>query len=146
MQYFYRFFSVLIYCTFFLPFWPSPRIGNPHTSEGSAQTFQPPVLYLKVAFPLYTLLPSIPVQGSPYPLDFRINVIYQFSRMKLIPAPRFPPEHGLNNNIDTKAKCHHLEKFTCKGTLRQVFVRVYRLEIHSIMLLFSFQLYELLPL
>jgi hypothetical protein len=25
--------------------------------------------------------------------------------------------HGLFNYIDTKAKCHHLEKFTCKGTL-----------------------------
>jgi hypothetical protein len=25
--------------------------------------------------------------------------------------------HGLNNYIDTKAKCRHLKKFTCKGTL-----------------------------
>jgi hypothetical protein len=24
------------------------------------------------------------------------------------------------NNIDTKAKCHNLKKFTCEGTLRQV--------------------------
>jgi hypothetical protein len=35
---------------------------------------------------------------------------------------------------------------TCKGTLRQVFIRVYRLEIQSIMLVFSTQLCELLPL
>jgi hypothetical protein len=27
--------------------------------------------------------------------------------------------------IDTEAKCHHLKKSTCKGTLRQVFLRVY---------------------
>ncbi len=39
--------------------------------------------------------------------------------------------HGLINNIDTKAKCRHLKKLTCKGTLRQVFIRVYRLEIQS---------------
>ncbi len=38
------------------------------------------------------------------------------------------------------------KKFTCKGTLRQVFIRVYRLEIQSVMLVFSTQLCELLPL
>ncbi len=37
---------------------------------------------------------------------------------------------GLINYIDNKAKCRHLKKLTCKGTLRQVFFRVYRLEIH----------------
>jgi hypothetical protein len=26
------------------------------------------------------------------------------------------------NFIDTKAKCRHLNKITCKGTLRQVFI------------------------
>jgi hypothetical protein len=30
--------------------------------------------------------------------------------------------HGLSNYIDTKAKRRHLKKFTCKGTLRQVFL------------------------
>jgi hypothetical protein len=25
--------------------------------------------------------------------------------------------------MDTKAKCRHLKKVTCKGTLRQVFIR-----------------------
>ncbi len=54
--------------------------------------------------------------------------------------------HGLINYIDTKAKCLHLKKLTCKGTLRQVFIRVYRLEIQSVMLVFSSQLCELLPL
>ncbi len=55
-------------------------------------------------------------------------------------------DHGLFNNIDTKAKCRHLKKLTCKGTLRQVFIRVYRLEIHLDMLVFSTELCELLPL
>jgi hypothetical protein len=55
-------------------------------------------------------------------------------------------EHRLTNNIDTKAKCRHLTKFTCKGTLRQLFIRVYRLKSHSVMLVFSSQLRELLPL
>ncbi len=36
--------------------------------------------------------------------------------------------HGLINYKDTKTKCRHLKKFTCKGALRLVFIRVYRLE------------------
>jgi hypothetical protein len=39
--------------------------------------------------------------------------------------------------IDTKAKSRHLKKLTCKGTLQQVLIRVYRLEIQSVMLVFS---------
>jgi hypothetical protein len=35
---------------------------------------------------------------------------------------------------------------TCKGTLRQVFIRFYRLQIQSVLLIFSTQLCELLPL
>ncbi len=34
----------------------------------------------------------------------------------------------LNLKIDTKAKCRHLKKLTCKGILWQVFIKVYRLE------------------
>jgi hypothetical protein len=34
------------------------------------------------------------------------------------------PWHGLINYVDTKAKCRHLKKLTCKGTLRQVFIKV----------------------
>ncbi len=44
--------------------------------------------------------------------------------------------HGILNYIDTKAKCRHLKKLICKGTLWQVFIRVYRLEIKSVMLVF----------
>ena len=40
----------------------------------------------------------------------------------------FAADHGLINYIETKAKGCHLKKFTCKGTLRQVFIRVYRLD------------------
>jgi hypothetical protein len=38
------------------------------------------------------------------------------------------------------------KKFACTGTLRQEFIRVYCLEIQSVMLVFSIQLCELLPL
>jgi hypothetical protein len=46
-------------------------------------------------------------------------------------------EHGLINYIDTKGKCLQPKKLTCKGTLWQVFIRVYRLEIQSVVLVFS---------
>ncbi len=42
--------------------------------------------------------------------------------------------------VDTKAKCRHLKKITPKGTLRQVFIRVYKLEIQSATLVFSTKL------
>jgi hypothetical protein len=48
--------------------------------------------------------------------------------------------------IEVNAKCHHLKKITRKRTLRQGFIKVYRLDIQSVMLVFSTQLCELLPL
>jgi hypothetical protein len=49
--------------------------------------------------------------------------------------------------VDIKEKCNFLKKLTCKkGTLREMFIRVYRLEIQSVLLVFSTQLCELLPL
>jgi hypothetical protein len=36
---------------------------------------------------------------------------------------------GLINYIDTEMKCCHLKKVYLQETLRQVFIRVYRLEI-----------------
>ncbi len=48
-------------------------------------------------------------------------------------------------DVYTKAKCRHLKIWNCKGTLRQVFIRVYGLERQSVMLVFSTQLCELLP-
>jgi hypothetical protein len=59
---------------------------------------------------------------------------------------KYTLNHGLINYIHTKAKCRLLKKLTCKGTLRQVFIRVYRLEVQSVMLVFSTQLCELLSL
>jgi hypothetical protein len=38
------------------------------------------------------------------------------------------------------------KKSNCKGTLRQVFIRIYRLEIPSVMLVIFTQLCELFPL
>jgi hypothetical protein len=45
----------------------------------------------------------------------------------------------------TPSKMSSSKKLTCKGTSRLVFIRVYRLEIQSVMLVFSSQLCELLP-
>jgi hypothetical protein len=48
--------------------------------------------------------------------------------MRLIDADNL----RLINYIETKAKCRHLKKLTCTKTLRQVFIRVYRMEIQSV--------------
>jgi hypothetical protein len=39
--------------------------------------------------------------------------------------------------IGVNAKCRHLQKLTSKGTLRQVFIRVYRLELANFLRTFS---------
>jgi hypothetical protein len=44
------------------------------------------------------------------------------------------------NYIDTKEKFRHLKQLTFKGTLRHMFFRVYRLEIHLVMLVSLTQL------
>jgi len=43
-----------------------------------------------------------------------------------------------------QSKMSSSKKLICKGTLRQVFIRVYRQEIHSVMLVFLTQLCQLL--
>jgi hypothetical protein len=40
--------------------------------------------------------------------------------------------------IEGNAKCRHLKELTCKGTLRQVFIRVYRLQIANFLFKFSY--------
>ncbi len=64
-----------------------------------------------------TILKLFQVKPSPFTVESLTNWLYK----------------------DTKAKCSHLKKITCKGTLRQMFISVYRLEKHSVMLEF-FQL------
>jgi hypothetical protein len=55
--------------------------------------------------------------------------------------------HGLINYQDTKAKCRHLKKLTyIKGLCGRSLSEFIDLEIHSVMLVFSTQLCELLPL
>jgi hypothetical protein len=44
------------------------------------------------------------------------------------PESEYTIDHGLINYKDTQTKCRRLKKFTCKGALRQVFIRVYGLE------------------
>ncbi len=57
--------------------------------------------------------------------------------------------HGLINYKDKRVICRHLRKLTCKGTLLEVFIRV-KLEngdtVQSVILVFSTQLCELLPI
>ncbi len=55
-------------------------------------------------------------------------------------AVNMPLMLGLINYKDTKAKCRHLKKVTCKGTSRHECIRVFRLETQSVLLIFSTRL------
>jgi hypothetical protein len=70
-------------------------------------------------------------------------------RKKPIPDPGSRGQKGtgsrLRNTNRHQHKCH-LKILTCKGTLRHVFIKIERLEIQSVMLVFSTQLWELLRL
>jgi hypothetical protein len=72
--------------------------------------------------------------------------LYRNQKKTVLSFFKFIPIAWIVDCVDTKAKCRHLKKLTSKGTLRQVFIRVYRLEIQSVILVFSTQLCELLPL
>jgi hypothetical protein len=73
----------------------------------------------------YSSLPPIPELGV---LIFYYLSIDRKKRQKEVHFPSVFLVTALvpwtNYNIDTKAKCHHLKKFTSKGTLRQLFIRV----------------------
>jgi hypothetical protein len=90
-------------------------------------------------------LPSPPSHAKPYKLTDCILLSHCIQDPTLEYHCRTIASN-MDQLTNTKAKCRHLKKFTCKGTLRQVSSRVYRLEIHSVMLVFSTQLCELLPL
>ncbi len=79
-------------------------------------------------------------------LDGRVSILLVPEQKVYLPTLHLIHRHGLINYIDTKAKCRHLKNLTGKGTLRQVSIRVYRLEMQSVLLVFSIQLCELLPL
>jgi hypothetical protein len=56
-------------------------------------------------------------------------------------------QNGLEIILESGKQRHQsrqLKKLTCKSTLRQVFLRIYGLEIQSVMLVFSTQLCKLL--
>ncbi len=53
---------------------------------------------------------------------------------------------GLMNYIDTKAKCCHVKNLTCKGTLRQVFIIVYILQIQRHVGIFDPAFWTVAPL
>ncbi len=81
---------------------------------------------------------SMPLKGHGNEADFPIFYL-------MLTFSDFAVDHGLINYIETEAKGCYLKKFTCKGTLRQVFIRVYRLELHfNHMLVVLAQLCELL--
>ncbi len=48
--------------------------------------------------------------------------------------------HGLINYKQNQNKMSASKKLTCKGTLKQVFIRVYRLVTQSVMLVFDLAL------
>ncbi len=54
-----------------------------------------------------------------------VTISYQTKILQNITKKCLLVKHGLKNYMDTKAKCRHLKKLT----LRQVFIRVYRLVI-----------------
>ncbi len=83
---------------------------------------------------------TAPIQGhfKPFPVAFLLKRAVN-SDPFTFPMTRsgVSLSHGLINFIDTKAKCRHLKNWPSKGTLRQVFICVSRLEIQSVMLVFS---------
>jgi hypothetical protein len=101
-------------------------------SEGGGSRFpfhnsscwqQPSILQSLV--PPTPRFPPLPPLNSPFP------ILPSLPPCTECPAPSYAcipipsslsSHHGLINYIDTKAKFRHLQKFTCKGTLRQVFI------------------------
>ncbi len=87
----------------------SERIGNCY-SQSTFLSFLTDLTYLTYLSYL-TYLPNLFKTLGTEVLNFKL----------------YPSVHGLINYVDTKAKCRNLKKFTWQGTLRQVFIRDYRL-------------------
>jgi hypothetical protein len=60
-------------------------------------------------------------------LSFLCNQSHPADQPQQVFSKEYKP-HELINFIDTKAKCRHLKKLTCKWNMRRVFFRVYKLE------------------
>ncbi len=106
--------------------------------------------------PLYLLYPLYPLHLLCH---FRTHFLSVFSVLSVssvfsIPSylyyclyPLYPfYPLSLPSHLSLLSKCRHLKKLTCKGIFRQAFIRVYRLERQSVMLVFSTRLCKLLPL
>jgi hypothetical protein len=105
------------------------------------------VLGVSLSFTLYFGVATDQTQLIPSPTPPPPKApLHTHTPAEFISLPTWSPSHGKINYIDTKAKCRHLKKLTCKGTLRQVFIRVYWLQLPSVMLVFLTQLCEQLPL
>ena len=82
-----------------------------------------------------------PNQTAFYKLVVSFSQSFSVSLVELLTREGWGPDHttvsnphGLINYKDNKTKCCHLKKLTFQGTLRLVFIRVYRLEMQSVML------------
>ncbi len=103
------------------------------------------LLFIHSRFSPFSLTPSSfsSLHSLPFALFFLLSIQYSqcilflFSRLHLFSLSNLPSPFSLvkspckledwshlpTNYKDTKAKCRHLTKFACKGTLRQVFIR-----------------------
>jgi hypothetical protein len=73
-------------------------------------------------------------QKSPVAVFVKTTQIFQCTLWPW--RPEFPNRRKIRL-IEVNAKCPHLKILTCNGTLRQVFTRVYRLEIANFLRTFS---------
>ncbi len=71
---------------------------------------------IKVVWIRNTAFKYVPIYQLPVPVPVPGSTLFMYTW-----------RHRLFNYIDTKAKWRHKKKLTCTGTLRQVFIRVYRL-------------------
>ncbi len=66
--------------------------------------------------------------------------------VSLLKTLSFLGRNSVRDIMEGNANCRCLQKLTFKRTLRDVIIRVFRLETQSVMLVFLTQLYELLTL
>ncbi len=87
---------------------------------------------------------DFPSHGSLRPIWRRLLSLFSETKHPWITPESASP--WINELYRYQSKMSSSKKLNCKWTLRQVFIRVYRLEIQSVMLVFSTQHSKLLPL